>query len=250
VSTGTDQQQLRFLTDQASAEEIAVTVNAIKRVPDADIPVHIVSYGGVGSKMLVKWLYPDREPSYQERAHHHWRFPPSGVGENQRFIYVFGDPRNTVISFFQRKLSRHGGHGFEWSEKHLQPYRQWTTLAVKNLEAEPVGLTPEWELADMLGREVDAFQFEDHFRRWLSYAGELPVTFLRYESMWDRISLTSALFNGDPSAFPERSPRRADWQSESKEIGEGLTNLYGKFAAYLSELPDVFVISDAKIKAL
>jgi hypothetical protein len=181
--------------------------DAVRHVPDADIPIHVISYGGVGSKMIVRWLYPGHEASYLERSHHHWRSRPEDVGKDQRFIYVFGDPRNTAVSFFQRKQSRHEGHGFEWSEKHLLPYLQWTELAVKNLEAQPVGLTREWELSDMLARGVDAFQFEDHFQRWLSYAEELPVTFVRYETVWDHTSLMAKLFGGDPAGFPVVSRR-------------------------------------------
>jgi hypothetical protein len=215
-------------------------------VPDSDIPIHIVSFGGVASKMLVKWLYPDQTPAYCERAHHHWRSRPVDVGAHQRFAYVFGDPRNSVVSFFQRKISRHGGHGFEWSERHLLPYPKWTTLAVGHLEAKPVGLTEEWELADIVERDVDPFQFEDHFKRWLSYGEDLPVTFVRYETMWDNAPLLARIFDREVTSFPQRASRRANWQSESAEIGAGLTHLYGRFAEYLTTFPDVFTIRDGR----
>lgn len=220
--------------------------DAVRHVPDSDIPIHVISFGGVGSKMIVRWLYPDREAGYKERSHHHWRAKPE-IASGQRFIYVFGDPRNTAVSFFQRKQSRHAGHGFEWSEKHRLPYPQWTELAVKNLEARPVGLTREWEMADIVSRGVDAFQFEDHFQRWLAYADDLPVTFVRYETVWDHTSLMAKLFRGDAAGFPPRTERRADWQNEKPEVGEGLTRLYGDFAKYLAALPDIFTVEERQI---
>src|SRR5690606_14541109 len=128
-----------------------------------------------------------------------------------RFAYVFGDPRNAVISFFQRKVTRHDRHGFQWSKDHLNPYPNWTTLAVKNLQAEPVGLTKDWDVTDLIERRVDPFQFEDHFRRWTSYAIELPVTFIRYETLWDHVPLLASLFSADVAAFPPRIPQRTRW---------------------------------------
>ena len=31
---------------------------SLQRVPDAGIPLHVVTWGGTASKMLVAWLYP------------------------------------------------------------------------------------------------------------------------------------------------------------------------------------------------
>ena len=219
-------------------------VNYSSRTLDPEIPVHVVTYGGSGSKMILTWLYAGKGITYQELAHHHWRSRPHGLQRHHRIVYIFCDPRDAIVSFFQRRVSRHERHGFLPSRKRTEFSAEWTREAARNLELDPSVIDSSWDLETFVLGGVDLFRLEDHFDRWVSYAQEIPVTFVKYETLWEHVEVLAGLFCGDARSFPKFVPRRARWQDESPLIRNALCTVYGPFAEKLAASPPVFNIEN------
>jgi hypothetical protein len=203
----------------------------------------VFSSGGVGSKLLVKWLLgPVLNGRRYNKAHYHWRLPPLRLRNGQRAIYMFGDPRDAIVSFFQRRISRHERHGFDSAILTREdPAPDWAISALRNIEADSPGFSPRWSLPDYLDRKRDYFRLEEHFDFWLGAKRDYDVYFVKYEGLWESFDTLSKIFCLTPRAIPERVPRRANWRAEPPEVQLGLNALYGRFAERLAALPNVFV---------
>lgn len=205
----------------------------------SEIPTYVVSFGGCGSKLMTKLLYPSAATAILDRAHVHWRNPPRASSAN--FVYVFGDPRNTVISFFQRRKSRHARHGFLPGDRMHEPQPDFVTRAMRNLESPHAEISPEWGLHEYLeNSRSDVFELEDHFRRWRGCAEPSGLWFVNYEALWSAPEVLERHLNIDRRFIPPRAPRRADWRLLETTYKQRLNALYGAFAEELAQLPMVF----------
>lgn len=223
------------------SDPISDIAGAAQRTFPADVPTLIVSFGGVGSKMFARWLYPEADVGDLARAHRHWRFAPLAKSSKQTVVYLFGDPRDTILSFFQRRSSRHDRHGFaplENASNLEREQRDWTMRALRQREVFEGEIDPDTEITDFLKGRVDLYRFEEHFQNWLST--RYPVLFVRYETLWDNVASVGRLLGANPATLPPFVPRRAKWQDEPAETQALLNAVYGPLAERLSALPDVF----------
>lgn len=209
----------------------------------------VFSFGGVGSKLLVKWLLGrDQTARHYGSAHYHWRLPPLHVNNGQQVIYMFGDPRDSIISFYQRRTSRHERHGFGSSAYTKDdPAPDWPLKALRNIEADSSGFSTEWGLADYLDQQRDYFRLEEHFDFWLGARRDFDILFVKYETLWENFEFLGELLGLPSRAIPERVSRRADWRAEPPKVRSALNALYGKLAENLASLPDVFLQRGGRI---
>ncbi len=202
----------------------------------------IFSHGGVGSKQVVKWLYPDA-PANWAGAHRHDPLPPRQAPDRSRMIYVFGDPRNAAISMFQRRDGRHERHGFRprTPAELDEPQPGFMMRHAANIGADPGTMDTSWSLAQFVEAGRDLFGFEHHVDNWLSSDTDYPVVFLRYETFWEHMPAILERLGMRRPAVPFL-PRRADWRAQPTEIQRGLDHIYGRLCGRLADLPDVFVL--------
>lgn len=202
---------------------------------------HVVSFGGVGSKLVVKGLCPGQSPKILNSRHHHWRQPPRSLDWQTRVIFLFGDPRDSVISFFNRRNTMHAGHGFQGKDRAGKP--DWPQRHCRNLEGDWQELSTEWDLAAFLAHGRDLFRLQEHFDNWLTSARPKRVLFVRFEELWSNLPEVLAFLDlpaQRAATFPPRQGRGSDWRRQSDELRVGLDTLYGNLARRLETLPDVF----------
>ncbi|MEO4001006.1 sulfotransferase domain-containing protein [Mesorhizobium sp. CAU 1732] len=212
---------------------------------EADIGTYVVSYGGSGSKLVTRLLHEGKNPEFLERAHVHWRYPPSAPASGTRFIYVFGDPRNTVISFFQRRESRHANHGFAAPANAAVPMPRFVQWALKNLQCSTTDVPEHLDLQSYLASAThDVFELEDHVRRWLDRSGDLDIAFVRYDALWENPDAVEKLIGLKAADIPPRVSRRADWTALPADQRTQMNGIYGEAVTFIDSLPDVFMGRD------
>lgn len=208
----------------------------------------VVSAGGVGSKYLLQRILPDADKATWKAQHLHTRRWQKFVGQDNLFVYVFGDPRNSIVSFFNRRVKRGPQHGFKRGNTpaKAQPRKRWVKGHLENIECDPDLVDLDWNLDDYLEHtEMDAFRFRHHYRCWARAAESLNIIFLRYEAIprhekW----ISQNLFpQGDYDQEPFQ-PRESDWRELGSAQRTKISSLYDGVATMFHQLPDVFKIEN------
>jgi hypothetical protein len=195
--------------------------------------IQVTSFGGCGTSALYDHLSAAGVDVPKTPGHapfRHMRIPPDPktVPAGFRVIYLYGDPRNSVLSLFRR------GHG-QLEDAYL------------NLRPEPPPEAARQRLASLeafLGAQVDELQLEDHLERWLiRERSGYPVLFLRFESLPGTWPVVRD-FVGLPPDYPplEVRTRRSDWQSLPQPLREQIDRLYGGLARRIDDLPPVQIL--------
>jgi hypothetical protein len=192
--------------------------------------VQVTSFGGSGTTALYDHLIAagiDVPQTVGQFPFKHQRVPPArgDVPDGFRVVYLFGDPRNAVVSVFRREYQ--GGHyrGMRLQEPTPDVERRLT------------------DLDHFLDGGVDEFEIADHFDRWyLRDARSYPVMFLRYEDLptaWPLVRDFVGLPTDDPCL--ELWERKSEWQRLPEPAQMRLEEMYGEFARRLAALPAVHV---------
>ena len=199
------------------------------------IDVVVVSYGGVGTTLLMKHLArfrklndPDDNDGWK-----HLTVPPITRRREVRFIYVFGDPVDAAVSLFRRD------------------YQYWQSMKLQRFHPHPPGpIVPSMSLIDYARMGVDRFQFERHFDNWSARYLVRPTLFLRYEKMWehlDQVAEFLALPSDAFADFPPQRPRKANAQMVDHTTRAQLDAMYGGLTARLAHMPDASVIGASDV---
>ena len=203
----------------------------------------ICSYGGVGSKILLRELIGERQDRLLEYCHSHRRYHfRSREVRSKRVIYMFGDPRNALISFFNRRIFNTELHGFHAHRGN--PDKYWVVKHAKNIGVNSHLIDPEWDLLAYLRNGRDLLGLEEHFLNWFEGRYTYPVLFVRYETMWDHLPGIYE-FVGKPVTetvnFPGKRERGSNWEDQSDEVRDLLNRMYERFTQYLTQCEDIFV---------
>jgi hypothetical protein len=192
-----------------------------------DHRVQITSFGGCGTTALCDHLLQagvDLPKSPGQWPFKHMAVPPAGKSVHRPFrvVYIYGDPRNAVVSIFRRGLQ--SGH-----------YR-----ALFMREPPPDVLERLSSLETFVLEGVDDFQLADHFERWWTQHGrDYPVLFLRYETLdesWPRVGE----FLGLPPTVGSLpvTPRRSDWRGLPDPLRDRIDDMYRDLSERLDALPN------------
>jgi len=201
----------------------------------------IISPGGVGSKMLTRWLEPEAPASVWTLMHSHRRLPPPSAFEAQKFIYVFGDPRNIILSLFNRRFGKSSRHGFQPSADRMdREDPEFVRKHAVNMQADPSIIDPAWDLKTYLAQGLDFLRLEEHFDSWFHGDQPYPVMFARYESLPDTASQLCHWLGVSRPAL-EFAPRASDWRALPADEQNALDAVYGDLARRLEALPDLII---------
>src|SRR6185503_3715850 len=150
------------------------------------VRILVSSFGGVGSKCLVKGLLQTDDETTLGQAHTHMRQPPSRKAlDNRAMIYMFGDPFDAVLSFFNRRTKRTLAHGFKSREGGGD--NSWVVKHCRNIGGDYQAMSADWDLSAYLDNGVDLLGMEEHFDNWTNARTDYPILFVRYETMWDHV---------------------------------------------------------------
>lgn len=212
------------------------------------VPFKVVSFGGAGSKMLCEAIYRDcgiTDIKTLVEAHSHARLPPINTLRDQKTIYLLCDPRDAVVSFFNRRHRRHEGHGFkeisDQSKGNANSLKEhWTLQHQKHLQAEPAGLQASWDLPGYLEQSYDLFRLEEHVDGWMYANLDSPVVFVKYEQLWENKDQIAAHLGLNELVLPDRKKRTSDWRALPEPQKSSLNCIYGEFAERINRLPAAF----------
>ena len=195
-------------------------------------PIQVVSAGGTGGGEMASWLNRDAPPGVQVVASSQRRLPPTQALPGQRFVYVFGDPRDAVLSIFGGHAARETG-GFPVS---AMDHADRLSVLVSPM-------TAGWRLADFLAEGRDLLRLEEHLDFWLFADAPYEVVFVRAERMRESSGTLAAYLGLDvrPPDVPAPEP---GWASLAFEQRDRLAGIYSYLVERLKALPDVFSVKD------
>jgi hypothetical protein len=204
--------------------------------------VQVTSVCGCGSTALYGHLAAADVDVPKTPGHflfRHLRNPPAPeeVPPGFRVVYLFGDPRNALMSIFRRGLQesayrwlhfREDGDILEWlKERPPEEARQ----RLSSLEA-------------FLEAGVDEFQLEDHLERWLTrQRSGYQVLFIRFESLPDTWPAVRDFVGLDPHhPAVELRRRGSDWETLPPALREQINEVYGGLVERIEALPAVQIL--------
>ncbi len=209
----------------------------------SEAPFHVVSFGGSGSKVLAVGLFSemsDADEKHVKSMHSHRRLPPRAVPSGMHLIYIHADPRDAVFSFFNRRERRHSNHDFFGAKNASQPKPDWVLQHLRNLEADSMDLTEDWDISRYLQQPYDFFRLEEHLDNWMYATAPYRITFIRYETLWENAQVVAEQLGLPKLAFRAKIKRNSDWRDLPAAEQGALDRMYGGLAARLNDLPDVF----------
>jgi hypothetical protein len=188
--------------------------------------VQLVSFGGSGTTAFVEHLDNagvdlPRLPGYFPYLHQ--RVPPRAdeVPDRFRALYLYGDPRNAVLSLFRRHFQF--GH---YAYMNLTEPDADAAARLANLDA-------------FLDAGVDDFELADHVDRWLAADEGYPILFVRIDDIprrWAEVRDYTGLDAATPAM--ELQPRASDWRALPAQQRDRIDEMYGALASRLDALLD------------
>ncbi len=191
--------------------------------------VIVVSFGGCGSTGLIDFL---KEKHYVVNSWDNSDFlkhlgsPPGNASD--RYIYLFGDPLASVISFYHRTRT----YNRRFADIH--------SFTMETSLGRPTFTSVANTLEKYAEEGQERFLLEQQFDNWFNARLSRPILFMRYETMWDNLEVLFD-FVGLLAAcddFPEYQPRQSSIDTLSPEVLAVLNRMYGKFTHRLNALPD------------
>jgi hypothetical protein len=193
--------------------------------------VQVTSFGGSGTTALCEYLTAagidlPRTPGLFPFKHQRVPPDPDKVPAGFRVVYLYGDPRNALLSLFSRELQE---ATYRWL--YFRPPPEDVRQRLSSLEA-------------FLEAGTDEFKFEDHLDRWLTREPSgYEVLFLNFESLPDSWPALRTFVELRPD-YPclELKPRKSDWQALPDTQRERLDRMYGGLARRIEALPPVQIL--------
>jgi len=187
----------------------------------------VCSFGGVGSTAIIEHIEKNKNQIKEHEKRKHTINPK--ILENystKRAIFIFGNPYNSIISIFSRKIQRIHEISMNFGKKWWNEPNEMK-----------ITLTPETKLESYLESDLDVFNMEEHLDNWASYSGRIEIALIKYESLAKNINVVLE-FLGCKEAMivKERSSR---WQDQNTTIQFGLKRLYGKLKQKVDDMPDI-----------
>lgn len=202
--------------------------NPSSGVLPSGIEVLVASAGGVGTTMLLRHIGRFRKTNHpsDHDGLKHIPIPPTDVGATAKYIYVFGDPIDSVISLFRRN------------------YQSQQSRKLQRFQASKSIIGSGTTLHSYAKQRVNRLPIKLHFQNWHSFYIAGPTLFVRYETMHDNVEAIAS-FVGLPGSFvddfPVNQPRQSSFNDLPTDVRNGLLAMYGDFRSTLNKLPDCFL---------
>ncbi len=190
--------------------------------------VVVVSYGGVGTTFLLRFLARYMKTNSPDDADNfkHSVIPPVCTNTSLKYLYVYGNPQLAAISLFRRNYHHDQSKKLQrWTNKTISPIPEKMTLQ----EYAALG--------------VDKFNFRHNFFNWYDkYLPACPVMFIRYETIFDNVEAILEFLELPKESidrFPKSKKRSSSIDDIPTETLNQLDQMYGGFSDELAKLDDV-----------
>jgi hypothetical protein len=204
----------------------------------------VFSFGGVASKRFLLGVSPGKSLDEIRPSHSHMRMPPKTIDVKSKVVYLFGDPMNAVISFFNRRNYLHSRHGYA-SQSMRESRKDWAYQHCRKIQGDCSRFSAEWDLEDFLSHGEDLFKLEEHFDNWVNANVDYPILTIRYETLWNylpEIFDYLQLPQSEIKNFPSNKKRSSNWQEEPEHVQQKLLKIYGKLHEKITRHEDVKII--------
>lgn len=174
----------------------------------------VYSYGGCGcTAFRVALGLPNHAPDK------HRRKPPKENPKNPKKIaYIYGDPRNSVLSYLARK-----------TKTHNFPVLHGGNLGVKvpaNLNIDNI--------------DKDYFKLEEHFDNWVNWKPtHSSLIIIRYEDIFTNLDKISNFF-GKKITLKQKT-RKSDYKNQTEEVQNRLNTIYKNLLKKINQLGPVVI---------
>ena len=206
-------------------------------------PFIVCSFGGCGSKLLVKELATYIGAKDYGTYHSHIRSPGDKFSSNyQKIIYLHCNPAQAVFSFFERRKVLTEKHGFVPT---IRPgSKDWVSKHCSNVDGKSDSFNSNWGLDEYLDNGEDLLLLASFVSSWLKFSEYREVLFLRYETLWENLPNLAQFVNYDLK-FCENfasQKERVSYKDVLTEMQqEKLESMYLSTKQSLDTLDDFFI---------
>ena len=193
------------------------------------LETHIVSYGGVGTTLLINFLSnytKTNHPHNQDGLKH--KIKPSKFNRASKNIFVLGDPVLTIISLFKRGIYYHHAIGIQ------------NQLKIKTK------IPQDLDLSQYSNCNKDIFYFERFIDNWILNNYEVELLVVKFDSIWDHLNELQEYLNlphSIISSFPKKRQRNSTLQDLDKDDIEKLTKTYCGTIRKIEQMQELFIIN-------
>lgn len=178
----------------------------------------VSSFGGVGTTPFLSWLSSKVNtncPRDSDGLKH--STSPALISEKaERFVFIYGDPVEALLSLYSRK--------------YIRPQFKKLTGADNTVSLEEYSLSGK-----------DLICYEKQLDAWLSYS-EKPILFLKYPYFWQYEDEIISFLNlpSDTKLFSkkERSSKKLDY---NRETISRLEDIYESLNSKIENLGDFYI---------
>tara|TARA_Y100001970_G_scaffold122281_1_gene151582 strand:+ start:7404 stop:7955 length:552 start_codon:yes stop_codon:yes gene_type:complete len=167
------------------------------------LDIIVSSFGGVGTSPFLSWLSPKMDVNCPRDSDglKHTVDPFLVQTQAQKFIFIFGDPVEALISLYSRKFIR----------------PQFKKLTGQDNKA---------SIEEYAESGKDLIGYEKQFDNWTNF-NEKPVLFLKYPHFWENEKeiLDFLQLSGNVQLF-QKKQRTSDKGNISKEVIDKLELIY------------------------
>jgi hypothetical protein len=206
-------------------------------------PFVVISYGGCGSKFLVRQISNHIGHDNYNAYHSHQRLPDKEfIAQYEKVIFIFGNPIDSVKSFFGRRLKNTKLHSYYSKEGSSD--KGWAKKHCKNLKGDFNKLDVSWTLHDYLNNGQDLFLLEDFFSNWVNNEDTAGVFFIKYEKLWEYKNEIQNYLGFDDSFatnFEKQQQRSSTIDLISEKDNCLASDIYGGLANTIAKMNDYWV---------
>ena len=176
--------------------------------------MQIYGYGGSGCTALRR--------SLGLSGNHPKKHSRKPIVSGYKAGYIYGDPRNAILSFMRRNENTPGGH---WVITH------GISLGVR--------VKPSLTLDKYL-EQPDVFKLEDHFDNWTNHTYNGNMLFIHYETMCDHLDEISEFFGRPHLSLPHHK-RISDFNTYPTKVKDRLTIMFSTLLEKIKAMPDLLI---------
>jgi len=209
--------------------------------PTKNLELLVVSHGGSGSTLLAKFLHDYikvNSPVSTDDGLLHCSTPDHPlvkIANPLRIVYVYDDPRLSVLSLFRRNLHLGMQAKLRYFGSSPSEYRRVSAryrATVKNLD-------------EFFEKGYDCFGINSFWQNWTRSWVDVPLMLLSYDAIWQNLGQILE-FSGvsEPNAknlFPKQSQRAASLGEISSRRLEIFNSIYSKTLSEMDGLDPLVV---------
>lgn len=189
----------------------------------------VCSLGGVASSSILRHIENNNDYRIREHEKRKHTIHPKYLVElgAKKVLFLIGNPYNSIISIFNRKLARRHEISMNFGKLWFQNKQEMTPILNKNTTLE-----------EYLELGVDVFNMNEHLENWINYKKkDLDILIIKYENLEQHVDEAMKFFNCKRKF--EVKNRNSNWESMPDAIKSDLQFVYSDIKRKIDSLPSI-----------